>query len=276
MRAGIRISFLGGALCVAVPVRAHGLIEDPPSRMWICGEETKPDQIALKTAKTPACSTAFAINPDAAYNFMAVVNHTLGRSHDNPLPAYVCGYAGEFWKGAETPWDVPMDWPATPMSAGPRTIAWNIVWGPHFDDTHEFKYWITKTDFVFSPTKALAWDDFETEPFCALTYDDTKPDANPDITADKPGNRFLTRCTLPARIGHHVVYGEWGRTEPTLERFHGCFDGQFGGTPIRIPLRPGAAGLSAAKSDPVGIDLLGRPRELGRRGVLSRPPLSKE
>jgi len=272
MRALIPITLLGGALCASAPAGAHGVIEDPPSRMWICGEETKPDQIALKTAKTPACSTAFANAPDpqAAYNFMAVVTHDQGRSKVNPLPAYVCGAAGEFWKGAETPWDVPMDWPATPMSAGPKTITWNIVWGPHFDDTHDFKYWITKADFVFSPTKALAWDDFETEPFCSLTYDDTHPDANPAITADKPGNRFVTRCTLPARSGHHVVYGEWGRTEPTLERFHGCFDGQFGGTPIRVPFRPGLGGRSAPQADPVGLDLLGRPRALGRPGVLPR------
>jgi chitin-binding protein len=272
MRALISVSILGGSLCAAAPVRAHGVIEDPPSRSWICGEETKPDQIPLKTAKTPACSTAFAINHDAAYNFMAVVTHDLGRAKVNPLPAYVCGAAGEFWKGAETPWDVPMDWPATPMTAGRKTITWNIVWGPHFDDTHDFKYWITKSDFVFSPTKALAWDDFETEPFCSLTYDDAKPDANPDITADKPGNRFLTRCTLPSRNGHHVVYGEWGRTEPTLERFHGCFDGQFGGTPIQVPLRPGAGPRPGAQDHPKGLDLLGRSRSLGRTGILFQAP----
>jgi hypothetical protein len=28
-----------------------------------------------------------------------------------------------------------------------------------------------------------------------------------------------------------VIYAEWGRTPPTLERFHGCIDAQFSGTP---------------------------------------------
>jgi chitin-binding protein len=263
---------LCGALFPALPVRAHGLIEDPPSRPWICGEETKPDEITYGKAKTPACSTAFAINPVAAYNFMAIVTHSYGRSKADPLPPYVCGYAGEYWKGAETPWDVPMDWPATPVVPGPKAITWNISWGPHFDDTHEFKYWITKSDFVFSPTKALSWDDFETEPFCVLYYDDTQPTANPDIVADKVAAKFKTTCTLPPRNGHHVVYGEWGRTEPTIERFHGCFDAQFGGTPIRVPYRPGAVPrLSGTEAAAKGLDLLGRPRDRGRPGILPRP-----
>jgi chitin-binding protein len=29
---------------------------------------------------------------------------------------------------------------------------------------------------------------------------------------------------VPARSGRHVIYAEWGRTPPTLERFHGCID----------------------------------------------------
>lgn len=276
MRALISLSLLGAALGTAVSALAHGLIETPPSRPWICGEETKPDEIKYTgTAKTPACSTAFAINPIAAYDFMAVVSHTWGRSKVDPLPAYVCGFASEKWKGTETPWDVPMDWPTTPMTPGKTTITWNISWGPHFDDTHEFKYWITKSNFVFSPTKALSWDDFETEPFCTLTYDDTKPTANPDIMPDKTASKFMTRCTVPQRQGHHVVYGEWGRTEPTIERFHSCFDAQFGATPIKIPYRLGAepGGTNAGpKTGTQGLDLLGRPRELGRPGILPRLP----
>jgi len=42
---------------------------------------------------------------------------------------------------------------------------------------------------------------------------------------------FTTRCTVPSRTGRHVIYGEWGRTPPTFERFHGCVDVQFSGNP---------------------------------------------
>jgi chitin-binding protein len=261
------------AACWAAPLLwAHGLIEEPPSRSWVCGVDTKPDEIKWGTAKTPACSTAFAVNPVAAYDYMAVLSHTLGRSEVEPLPAYVCGFASEKWNGTETPWDAPMDWPVNPVSPGPINIKWNIVWGPHFDDTKEFKYWITKSDFVFSPAKALSWDDFEAEPFCSLPYDDTHPTANPDVTADKAASTFVTRCTLPQRSGHHVVYGEWGRTPPTYERFHSCFDAQFGSTGIRIPFRPGfPAGRPVPEKTESGVDALGRLRPAERPGILSRP-----
>jgi chitin-binding protein len=234
-------------------ISAHGIIETPLSRTAICGEYTKPDEIANGAAKTPACSTAFKINPMAAYNYMAVVTHALGRSEITPLPKHVCGFEGESWKGAETPWDVPMDWPTTPMTPGLQPITWNIVWGPHFDDTHDFKYWITKSSFVFSPTKALSWDDFETEPFCVEIYDDTKPTSNPNISADKVKSLFTTKCQIPERKGHHVIYGEWGRTGPTFERFHGCVDLAFGASNLlgRQPWRKPATSLTVP-------DLLGR------------------
>lgn len=260
--------FLG--LCLfgaAVEGFAHGLIENPPSRSQLCGAESKPDQVIAGTAKTQACSTAYKINQLAGYNYMAVVTHTLGRAKVTPLPQNVCGFDGETWNGAKTPWDVAMDWPTTPMAAGPREFTWNITTGPHFDDTDDFKYWITKASFVFSPTKELTWDDFETAPFCDLHYDDKNPTANPDIKADKAKSLITTRCNLPQRTGHHVIYAEWGRLPPTYERFHGCVDAAFGTTAIEAPRTPASRlprleGLGAKR-----IDLLGRTRKFGA-GVL--------
>lgn len=230
----MRASVIRILLCLSAGAWAHGLIQNPPARTWICGQETRPDEIPNGTAKTPACSTAFKVNPMAGYNYMAVVTHGPGRDSVSPLPAHVCGFGGETWKGAETPWDAPMDWPTSPMAAGPKTFTWNISWGPHFDDTREFKYWITKADFAFSPSRALAWSDFESKPFCELKYDDKNPAASPDVQADKAKALFTTRCVLPERKGHHVIFGEWGRTWPTLERFHACVDGAFGpSAPVR-------------------------------------------
>lgn len=253
------------SLLAPAAILAHGVIQSPPSRSWICGGETKPDEIQFGKAKTPACSTAFKVNPLAAYNYMAVVTHSWGRAKVTPLPAHVCGFAGEFWKGAETPWDAAMAWPTTPMAPGPQTFTWNISWGPHFDDTKEFKYWITKPGFTFSPAKALTWDDFETEPFCTQEYDDKNPAANPAVSTDKPKSLFHTKCTLPQRNGHHVIYGEWGRTEPTIERFHGCVDASFGATGIeRKPAGQGARRAQTGNAG--GADALGRLRE-GPSGI---------
>lgn len=222
---------------------AHGLIESPASRNWFCGAVTKPDEVDNGTAKYPACGTAFAVNPIAGYSFMSVLNHHLGASVVSPLPKNVCSADSEIWKGAVTPWDVPMDWPTNPITAGKQNIVWNVSWGPHFSDTLDFKYWITKSDFVFSPTKALSWSDFESTPFCVLPYDHTKPNANPDVVPDEASAHFTTTCTIPARSGHHVIYGEWGRQPVTYERFHGCIDVSFGTT-----TNPVTAAISATPS----------------------------
>jgi chitin-binding protein len=261
-------------LCIlgsAIGAFAHGLVESPPSRNWICGAVTKPDEIGNGKAKYPVCAEAFEPNPIAAYNFMAVVTHTLGRSEVTPLPNNVCGFDGETWKGASTPWDVPMEWPTTPMSAGPQSFTWNISWGPHFDDTKDFKYWITKPGFVFSPTKALTWDDFEVEAFCDLGYDDKKPTANPNVTADKAQQIFKNQCDVPERKGHHVIYSEWGRIAPTFERFHGCVDVAFGGSAIAPRLPGGAKGKNLKSGTRKTADALGRARNIGT-GILMPIP----
>lgn len=257
------LCFLGSAMGAF----GHGLIQSPPSRMYYCGYETRPDHVTNGTAKTPACSTAFAVNQLAAYNFMSVVTHSWGRAKVTPLPKNVCGFDGEYWKGAKTPWDAAMDWPTTRVNPGPLTITWDVSTGPHFDDTKEFTYWITKPDFVFSPTKELTWDDFETQPFCALDYDDKKPTANPNITTDKGKSLFFTKCNVPARNGHHVIYGEWGRTEPTIERFHGCIDIAVGTAPTAIAPGPKPAPKAPKVGAPSGTqaDMLGRIR--GQRSV---------
>ena len=72
--------------------------------------------------------------------------------------------------------------------------------------------------------RALSFSDFEDLPFCDLAYNDATPNANPNLIPDKANALFTTRCTVPARSGRHVIYAEWGRTPPTLERFHGCID----------------------------------------------------
>jgi chitin-binding protein len=261
-------------LCIlgsAIGAFAHGLVESPPSRNWICGAVTKPDEVDNGTAKYPICAEAFKPNPVAGYNFMAVVTHTLGRSTVTPLPKNVCGFDGETWKGASTPWDVPMEWPTTPMSAGPQSFTWNISWGPHFDDTKEFRYWITKSGFVFSPSKALAWDDFETEAFCVLGYDDKNPSANPKVTTDKPKSRFMNSCDVPERSGHHVIYSEWGRIAPTFERFHGCIDVAFGGSAVAPRIPGGGKGAGLRGGTGKTADALGRSRAIGT-GILMPVP----
>ncbi len=249
--------FASAFIFLSVLAFGHGLIQEPPSRNWICGATTKPDQVAQGSAEFPICSTAFAQDPIAPYNYMAVLTHTLGRADVSPLPQNVCSFDSESWDGQTTPWDVPMEWPTNPMQAGPQDFTWNITWGPHFDDTYDFSYWITKADFQFSPEKALTWEDFEEEPFCLQIYNDSNPEANADIQVDKANNLFTTSCELPERSGHHVIYAEWGRTGPTFERFHGCVDGAFGNV-AKLKPNTNHRFMTFQKDNISSIDLLGR------------------
>ncbi|ADO70665.1 uncharacterized protein STAUR_2873 [Stigmatella aurantiaca DW4/3-1] len=117
-----------------------------------------------------------------------------------PLPQHVCGFGSETWRGGATPWDQPIHWPASNLSPGLQTITWNITWGPHFDDTKEFRYWITKPGFVYQVGKPLAWDDFEEAAFCVLAYDDSNPNGNPDISPDKASEHRPRRTvSMPRR-----------------------------------------------------------------------------
>ena len=226
----------------------HGLIEDPPSRNWLCGFITRPDHVSNGVAQFPVCGNAFfapGIEPTAGYSFMSVLTHTTGRAGIGPR-ANVCGFNAETFNGAATVWDQPIDWPTNNMTAGPRVFTWDISWGPHFSDTVDFKYWITKPDFQYQVGKPLSFTDFEDAPFCSLDYNDATPTANPNVVSNPSAAKFQTRCNVPQRSGRHVIYAEWGRNPATFERFHGCIDAQFGGTPpttidARIGFTPDAA-----------------------------------
>jgi predicted carbohydrate-binding protein with CBM5 and CBM33 domain len=218
---------------LANAVNAHGLIQDPPSRNWFCGAVTKPDQVQNGTAQYPVCGDAFfapGLQATAGYSFMSVLTHTTGRLGVGPR-TNVCSFNSETWNGAATPWDQPINWPVNNISAGPKTFLWSIAWGPHFSDSSDFRYWITRSDFVWTQGRALSFSDFEEAPFCNLAYNDATPNANPDIIPNVAAATFQTRCTIPQRTGRHVIYGEWGRNYFTYERFHGCVDVQFQGGP---------------------------------------------
>ncbi len=236
-------------LMLSASVMGHGVMSEPASRNWTCGAITKPDTAPAGSA----CAEAFEGDFQGGYQFMSVLTHDLGRKGVSPLPDNVCGFDSETWQGGATPWDKPIDWPTNDISPGPLTITWDIPWGPHFDDTEEFVYYITKPDFQYEVGKPLTWDDFESEPFCDLTgYDDTNPGATPNSTPEKGSSLFHTECVVPERTGRHVIYGEWGRNYYTYERFHGCidvqFDGDNGGDPQPDPV---VADLTASPANSV-------------------------
>ncbi len=241
-------------------VIGHGLMIDPPARNAVCGlaEDQKPHN-----ATHPACRDAFASDQAGGYEFMSVLTHDIGRKGVTPLPTNVCGFNSETWDDRNnfTPWDTATTWPATSITAGPMDIKWDIQWGPHFDDTEEFVYYITKPDFIYQPGVALTWSDFEATPFCDLAYNDMQPTGNPNVISNIGEATFTTKCNVPVREGRHVIYGEWGRNQFTFERFHGCLDVTFTNendiTPInQLPVAQ-ANTVSSRENDAVSIELRG-------------------
>jgi len=207
----------------------HGFVDSPGARNYFCGNITKPDQVLNGTAKYPVCGDAFASDFNGGYSYMSVLNHHQGRKVLGPVTKNVCGFDSETWQGGKTPWDNSINWPVNNINSGSLVFSWDISNGPHFDDTSDFRYWITKPGFVYQVGRELTWADFEDQPFCDLPYNDDNPSAYPNVRAEKATAHIHTTCTVPARTGRHVIYAEWGREPPTYERFHGCIDVQVGG-----------------------------------------------
>lgn len=220
-----------GAVLLAVSAMSfgHGFVDSPGARNYFCGKITKPDEVANGTARYPVCGDAFAGDFNGGYSYMSVLNHHQGRKVLGPSTRNVCGFDSETWQGGKTPWDNAINWPVNNINSGSQVFSWDISNGPHFDDTSDFRYWITKPGFVYQVGRELTWADFEDQPFCDLPYNDDNPGAYPNVRAEKATAHIHTTCTVPSRTGRHVIYAEWGREPPTYERFHGCIDVQIGG-----------------------------------------------
>lgn len=251
----IQASGVGAALLAFSAMSfGHGFVESPGARNYFCGAVTKPDQVPNGTARYPVCGDAFAGDFNGGYSYMSVLNHHQGRKVLGPVAKNVCGFDSETWQGGKTPWDKSINWPVNNINGGSQVFTWDISNGPHFDDSSDFRYWITKPGFVYQVGRELTWADFEDQPFCDLPYNDDNPGAYPNVRADKGAARVHTTCTIPARTGRHVIYAEWGREPPTYERFHGCIDVQIGGggntssTPAISSSRASVAPSSAARS----------------------------
>jgi chitin-binding protein len=232
---------------------SHGLIQDPPSRNHFCGAVTKPDQVQWGTPQYPVCGDAFfAPNMQFAdgYNFMSILTHTTGRAGVGPR-TNVCSFNTETFGGRPIWVDQSINWPTNTMTSGQRTFLWNITWGPHFSDTAEFRYWITKPGFQYTLGRPLSFSDFEDAAFCTLPYNDATPTANPNVTPNPGAAQFTTRCNVPARSGRHVIYAEWGRNQFTFERFHTCVDVVFGAAASAV-----SANFSLAPLASVGTNSL--------------------
>ncbi len=211
---------LGGVVLFAAPASAHGTMEMPGSRTYLCYEDsiTSTGQIE---PHNPACQAAIANSgPTPLYNWFAVGNRsgttsgeTVGFIPDGKLCSGNSNYYDFSGFDAASP-----DWPKTHLTAGSAIQIRFNKWAAH---PGTFSLYITKPGW--DSTQPLTWEDLESVPFSTVT--------DPASVGD-PGSidsYYYWNATLPSGYtGYHIIYSVWARSDST-ETFYGCSDVVFDG-----------------------------------------------
>ena len=159
---------------------AHGLVQDPPARNWLCGAVTKPDHVQNGVAQYPVCGGVFRAGRRARRRLQL---HECAHAHHGPRRRRSANQRLRFqFRNLERRGHGLGPAHRLAHGADDRRAphSWNISWGPHFSDSSDFRYWITKPGFVWQTGRALSFSDFEDLPFCDLAYNDATPNANPN------------------------------------------------------------------------------------------------
>ena len=208
-----------GAVVLPGAAQAHGAMQIPGSRTWLCYEDGL-DSTGAIVPKNPACAAAVAKSGvNALYNWFAVLRSDgAGRVSGFLADGTLCS------GGTGGPYDFTgfnlarSDWPTTHLTAG-KTIEIDYNdWAKH---PGTFSLYITKDGY--DPTKPLAFSDLESTPFSQVT--------NPPALGGPGTNdgHYYWNATLPAgKTGKHLIYSVWSRSDST-ETFYGCSDVQFDG-----------------------------------------------
>ncbi len=182
---------------------AHGSMETPLSRIYNCRQENP------ENPKSAACRAAVETGgTQALYDWNSVRQGAANGQHRAIIPdGQLCGGGSSNFQGLNL---ARADWfttPITPDTAGNFKFTYNAT-APHATQSMEF--YITKDGY--DPTKPLAWNDLETQPFCTIT----------DVTLQN--QRYHMTCPLPQnKSGKHVIYHIWQRSD-SPEAFYSCSD----------------------------------------------------
>ena len=187
---------------------AHGSMETPLSRVYNCRLENP------ENPKSAACQAAVqAGGTQAFYDWNSVRQGNANGQHRAIIPdGQLCGGGSSSFQGLDLARD---DWvtaPIMPDAAGNFEFIYHAT-APHATQSMEF--YVTKDGY--DPTKPLAWDDLEAQPFCTIT----------DVTLQN--QRYHMTCQLPpSKSGKHLIYHIWQRSD-SPEAFYSCSDVEFKG-----------------------------------------------
>lgn len=190
------------SLFAVTEASAHGYISSPKSRVIQCKEN------GIESPTHPACIAAKAAGNGGLYTPQEVAVGGVRDNHEFFIPdGRLCSVGRSNLFGMDL---ARTDWPATSVTAGPRTFTWTNT-AAH--KTMYFRYYITKEGYNHS--QPLRWSDLD------LIHD-----------SGKAGQETVSNhtVTLPPRTGRHIVYSIWQRDWEldAAEGFYQCVDIDYG------------------------------------------------
>jgi predicted carbohydrate-binding protein with CBM5 and CBM33 domain len=212
----VALSTVVVVLLGSTPASAHGAMMQPGSRTFFCYQDGLTPQGNL-VPKNPACAAAAAVSgTNPLYNWFSVLRSDGdGRTRGFVPDGQLCSGGNQTFNG----WNVARDdWPLTHITAG-ANFGWSYnAWAAH---PGWFYLYITKDSW--SPTRPLAWNDLEEQPFLTV---DHPPVTGPVGSLD---GKYLWNGRFPsAKSGKHIIYSVWKRSD-SKETFYGCSDVIFDG-----------------------------------------------
>ncbi|HDS9359391.1 TPA: N-acetylglucosamine-binding protein GbpA [Enterobacter chengduensis] len=186
-----KIALAVATFTVASSALAHGYIESPASRAYMCKQGQNVD-CGLVTYEPQSVERASGfpsgnLPPDGELASAGIANYSqLDKQSQNA-------------------------WTKTPMTAGVHQFVWHHT-APH--KTTNWRYYITKQDW--NPNKPLTRDQFELTPFCSINGNGQAPQMTQSMN-----------CNVPQRTGYQVIYGVWEIAD-TANSFYQAIDVDFG------------------------------------------------
>eukprot|EP01059_Diplonema_ambulator_P007214 TRINITY_DN1670_c0_g1_i6.p1 TRINITY_DN1670_c0_g1~~TRINITY_DN1670_c0_g1_i6.p1 ORF type:complete len:342 (+),score=82.70 TRINITY_DN1670_c0_g1_i6:86-1111(+) len=178
----------------------HGYVKSPPSRSYAC-----------KLGVDTGCG-AIQYEPQS-------VEGPDRYPQTGPADGHLASGGNDAWSELDA--QSSTRWAKTAVSAGPQGFTWHFT-ANHV--TYDWRYFITKDGW--DQNAPLARASFESSPFCSAQGNMQQPPT--EVTHD---------CTLPSKIGYHVVLAVWDVGD-TSNSFYHAIDLTFGGSTPPVPPTP--------------------------------------
>ncbi len=198
------------------PALAHGAAMTPGARTYLCWLDGRSETGEIKPIN-PACSAAVAQSgANSLYNWFSVLRSDANGRTTGFIPdGQLCSGGNTSFSGYNL---ARTDWPLTHLTAGANFNFKYSNWAHH---PGTFYFYVTKN--TWSPTRALAWNDLEDQPFLTVT----NPPQNGSVGTND-GHYYFSGRLPSGKSGQHIIYSRWVRSD-SQENFFGCSDVVFDG-----------------------------------------------